>query len=185
MPITNPNGLNQAALERLYARLERPLYNVVYRWLWNAEEAQDIVQEAFMRVWDRRASVDMATVEPLLYRTALNLASNRRRARKLWRWVSIEAWFEPASPRGGADAAMSTAQQDQAVRNAVESLPEHLRQVVALCELSGLSYEQVGALLSIPSGTVGSRRNKAMRLLRQSLGPLAEDGDESEIPVRV
>ncbi len=185
MPITNPNGLNQAALERLYARLEKPLYNVVYRWLWNAEEAQDVVQEAFMRVWDRRTSVDMATVEPLLYRTALNLASNRRRARKLWRWVSLEALFEPASPRGSADAAMSMAQQDQAVRNAVESLPEHLRRVVVLCELSGLSYEQVGALLSIPSGTVGSRRNKAMRLLRQALGPLAEDRDESEIPARV
>ena len=61
-------------------------------------------------------------------------------------------------------------------------LPEHLRRVVMLCELSDLSYEQVGSLLSIPSGTVGSRRHKAMCLLREALGTEAEDEDESWMP---
>jgi len=177
--------LDQAALEQLYAKLERPMFNVVYRWVWDDEEAQDLVQEAFMRVWKRRQDVDMRTVEPLLYKTALNLASNRRRARKVWRWVSLEAVFDRQSSRERADAAISRAEQDEAVRAAVEGLPEPLRRVVVLCELSGLSYEQVGGLLSIPAGTVGSRRNRAMRLLREALGSMAEDEDENGSPARV
>ena len=171
--------LDQAALERLYATLEKPMVNVVYRWVWDVHEAQDIVQEAFVRVWRCREEVEMSTVEALLYKTALNLASNRRRTRKLWRWVSLEALFERADPGQNADGAISRSEQNAAVRQAVEALPEPLRRVIVLCELSALSYENVASILSIPVGTVGSRRNRALRMLRESLGAMAEESDEA------
>lgn len=185
MPGPDTPTLDQAALELLYGRLETSMYNVVYRWLWDSEEAHDVVHEAFVRVWKSRHEVDMATVEALLYKTALNLASNRRRSRKLWRWVSLEALWDRQGSGGLADAELSRAQQDAVVRRAVEALPEPLRRVVMLCELSNLTYEQVGLILSIPAGTVGSRRNKALRLLRESLGNLAEVDDEAWSPARV
>ena len=171
--------LDQAALERLYTRLEKPMVNVVYRWVWDAHEAQDIVQEAFVRVWQRRDEVSLDTIEALLYKAALNLASNRRRSHKVWRWVSLEALFERADTVSHGEGALSRAERDVMVRRAVESLPEPLRRVVVLCELSELSYEQVAELLSVPVGTVGSRRNKALRLLRESLGAMAEESDEA------
>lgn len=170
---------DQAALERLYTKLEKPMVNVVYRWVWDAHEAQDLVQEAFVRVWRVREQVDSSTVEALLYRTALNLASNRRRTRKLWRWVSLEAVFDRADVAQGAEVMLSQGEQQAAVRQAVEALPEPLRRVIVLCELSGLSYEQVASILSIPVGTVGSRRNRALRTLRESLGEVAEESDEA------
>jgi DNA-directed RNA polymerase specialized sigma24 family protein len=58
-------------LERLYTRLERRLANVVYRWVWSMDEAQEIVQEAFVRLWRMRARVDLRTVEPLVYRMSV------------------------------------------------------------------------------------------------------------------
>lgn len=171
---THSQNFDRADLERLYARLDKPLFNVVYRWIWDREEALDVVQEAFVRLWRRRDEVDPATVEALVYRIALNLASNRRRARKLWRWVSLEAVWDRSSSAVSADERLAGAQRERALRDAVEALPEDLRRVVMLCEYSDLSQRQIAELLKIPPGTVGSRRHRALALLREHLG----GGDE-------
>jgi DNA-directed RNA polymerase specialized sigma24 family protein len=75
-------------VEQLYVRLEVKLTNVVVRWLWNREEARDVLQEAFVRLWRMRARIDWERVEPLVFRIALNLAANRRRSRRLWQFVT-------------------------------------------------------------------------------------------------
>jgi RNA polymerase sigma-70 factor (ECF subfamily) len=161
--------MREADLEQLYVRLERPLFNVVFRWVWNREEAEDIVQEAFVRLWRMRRRVDMKTVQSLVYRIALNLASTRRRAQKLWRWVSLETLRNRRI--GGADAAgaMTEAERGMRLRRALDSLPEELRGVVVLCEFSELSYEEIGKIFAIPAGTVGSRRHRALRRLKDML----------------
>ena len=169
-------GLDEAALVDLYERLERPLYNVVYRYVWTREDAREIVQEAFMRLWRMRRRVRAGSADPLLYRIALNLAVNRWRRRRLWRWASLEALRERASPEPGAEELAATAQERRRMRRALESLPDGLRRVVVLCELAGLSYEQVAQALGIPAGTVGSRRHRAMELLRRKLGGDADAG---------
>ncbi len=167
--VTPSQRLERAHLEELYARLEKPLLNVVYRWLWDREEALDVVQEAFVRVWRKRDGIDVSTVEALIYRIALNLASNRRRSRKLWRWVSLEALWDRASAAASADERLAGAEQERALRDAVDALPEELRRVVMLCEYSELSQRDIGELLKIPPGTVGSRRHRALALLRAHL----------------
>ena len=166
--------LDEDALERLYRRLERPVYNVVYRWVWDGAEAQEVVQEAFLRLWKMRARVRMETVEPLVYRIALNQASKRLRRRKLLRWVGLEA--EPADEEGRAPLGdLLSEERDQAVRAAVEALPEKYKAVVMLCEFSGMSYDEVAETLDIKVGTVGSRRHEAMRRLRDALSDWKED----------
>lgn len=167
--------LDEAALERLYAEKEKAIYNVVYRWVWNAEEAQDIVQEAFVKLWAARERVDATTVEPYLYRTALNLASNRRRRRKLWSWLGLEEVAERTSSSADAEGALLREQQGARVRQAVERLPEKQRRVVLLAEFSGMSYAEIAATLGVPEGTVASRRNTAMQRLRELLAGEAND----------
>ena len=162
--------LDQQRLESLYSRLEKPLVNVVYRWLWDQDDAQDVVQDAFVRVWRMRKDVDVRTVEPLLYKIALNLAKNRLRRRRIWRWVSLEALFEQRSPARDAEEQLSTNQRTKAVRLAVEALPEKLRSVIMLCEFSELTYDEIADVLAIPPGTVASRRHTALERLRKSYG---------------
>ncbi len=173
---TSPQGgLDQASLEQLFLRLEKPVYNVVYRWLWQPQDAREVVQEAFVRLWRMRDRVRMETVEPLLYRIALNLASKKRRSRRLWRWLSLDSAPERSVAAGGdAQRAVEERQRQAALRQAVEALPERLRSVVMLCEFSELSYAEVGQALGIPEGTVGSRRNAALKRLRQQLGQRSE-----------
>jgi RNA polymerase sigma-70 factor (ECF subfamily) len=171
-PSPAATALDAETLERLYLRLEHPLYNVVYRWLWDAHDAQETVQDAFLRIWRRRDDVRPETVEPLLYRTALNLAANRLRARRLRRWFLGPSVDEAEPAAVGPDAESQAADRERlaAVRRTVEALPERLRRVLVLCELAELSYEQVAATLGIPAGTVASRRHEALARLRRELG---------------
>jgi RNA polymerase sigma-70 factor (ECF subfamily) len=164
-------GLDQATLERLYVKLEKPIFNVVYRWVWNASDAREITQEAFLKVWKARDRVDVSTVEPLLYRSALRLASNKRRSARLWRWLGIEAAGEEASASPTSEEALASARKKERVRAAIDALPARLREVVMLTEYAELSYEEIATTLGIPAGTVGSRRNAALARLADALGP--------------
>lgn len=165
---------DRAQFEALFVRLEKPVFNVVYRWLWNVDEARDVTQEAFMKLWTARQRVRVESVEALLFQGALNLAANRLRGRKVRRFFTLglgEA-DDAVDEREGADASLEVQQRRAKVRAAVEALPEKLKAVVMLCEFSGLSTAQMSEALGIPPGTVASRRSLAMAALEKSLGPL-------------
>jgi len=147
----------------VYRRLEKPLYNVVYRVIWDATESQDVVQETFLRCWRRKDDIRADGFKALLFRTALNLASNRRRSVRVWRMVGVNALDDVA------DETASTGALSKPVRDAVEALPTMLRDVLLLTELAGMTYPEIATALGIAEGTVGSRRTRALALLRERL----------------
>jgi RNA polymerase sigma-70 factor (ECF subfamily) len=161
--------MNETELERLYSRLEKPVYNVVYRWVWDREEARDLVQEAFVRLWRMRRRVVADTAEPLVYRIALNLARSKLRRSRILRFVSFQSAQEQPDATRNPERSLAVAEQQARLRDAVLALPEDLRQVIALCEFSELRYDQIAEALGIPGGTVGSRRNRALKQLRRML----------------
>jgi len=166
--------LSEAALEELYLRLERPLYNAVFRWIWDGAEARDVVQEAFVKLWSMAGRVEPSTVEPLVWRLALNAAANRRRSRRLWQWLTLEVLSAEAGSARPADQALQDHEREAALRRAVDELPEKLKKVILMCEFSEMGYAQIAATLGIPEGTVASRRNAALKKLEQTLGPLED-----------
>ena len=161
--------MSEPDLEVLYTRLEKPVYNVLYRKVWNREEARDLVQETFIRLWKMRRKVVMDTVEPLVYRIALNLAKSKLRRRKLLGWVPFEAVAGMVPDTRGMETEMSRGEERIHLREAVMALPGDLRNVILLCEFTGMKYEQIAEALSIPEGTVGSRRNRALKKLKVHL----------------
>jgi len=158
------SGPEEAQWIALYARLERRIFNVVYRILWDRAESQDVVQDAFLRCWRSRSRITSDGLEPVLFRTALNLASNRRRSRRLWRFISFADTADEIPANGDCDAILP-----RSVDMAVKALPEDLRRVLLLTEIAGMSYAEVAATLGIREGTVGSRRTRAVALLRAAL----------------
>ena len=165
--------LDAAALEQLYVRLEKPLFNVVYRWVWQREEAAELVQEAFVRLWDMRARVRLETVEPLVFQIAVNLARKRRR------WLRLRTFFgledrPPVDTVAPVDDRLAALADAEAVRAAVDALPDRLKEPVMLCAFSDMTYRQVGEALGIPPGTVASRRNQALEHLRAALEPRSD-----------
>jgi len=162
-------GPEEAQWIALYASLERKLFNVVYRILWDKAESQDVVQDAFLRCWRSRSRITSEGLEPVLFRTALNLASNRRRSYRLWRFVGLADAPEAMTQRGACDAILP-----RSVDTAVAALPDHLRRVLLLTEIAGMSYAEVATTLGIKEGTVGSRRTRAIELLREALATKGE-----------
>lgn len=119
--------LDEPQLERLYVRLERPVFNVVFRRVWNRDTAFDVTQETFARLWSMRERVRMETVEPLVFRIAVNLASNRRRSARLWRWVGLESVED-----GDAMTETDLRHDAQRLKDAIEALsPKPTKAVLA------------------------------------------------------
>jgi len=163
--------LDEGTFEELYRRWEKPLFNAVYRWVWDSADARDVVQEAFVKLWGMAGRVRLETVDPLLWRLALNAAAHRRRRRTLWRWLTLEKVADLGAPCPAADEVLDEGQRERTVRRAVDELPEKLRRVVVMCEFSGLSYAEIARALEIPEGTVASRRNAALKKLEARLRP--------------
>ena len=164
-PAASPRvAADQQRVEQLYLHLERKLTNVVYRWLWNRDEVRDVIQEAFAQLWQMRDRIDWARAEPLVYRIALNLAAKRRRSRRLWQFVTLS--HAPTAAATDATDAGDASAREQAVRSAIDALPERHRRVLVLAMHADMTYGEIGDVLGISAGTVGSRRNTAIRLLR-------------------
>ena len=131
--------------------------------IWDSAESQDVVQETFLRCWRRKDDIRAGGFKALLFRTALNLASNRRRRARLWRVVGIEVLDDVA------DESVSAHAFSKRMRDALDSLPAEWRNVLLLTELAGMTYPEVAAALGIAEGTVGSRRTRALARLRERL----------------
>ena len=127
-----PDG-EKAQWVALYAELEKPLYNVVYRVIRDARESQDVVQDAFLRCWRRRGSISPDGLKIVLFRAALNLALNRRRRLKLWRFVGIEAADDKTADGHDFEATIP-----RCIREAVDALPDRYRSVLLLTEIAGM-----------------------------------------------
>ncbi|MGH8274991.1 MAG: RNA polymerase sigma factor [Gammaproteobacteria bacterium] len=166
-------ALSESGLYACYQRLEGPLFNVLYRMLWNRQDCQDLIHDAFLRVWKRRDRVDMDRLDALVWTTALNLARNRLRWRRRWRTESLDVEWpagEP-SPEGAVDRQM----QQRRLHEALQRLPSAMRDVLLLGEFSGLRQAEIAAILHIRPGTVASRRHNALRRLRVLLSEVKHD----------
>lgn len=151
-------------MENLYLELEKPLFNVVFRYVWNREEAQDLVQESFLRLWKMRDRVEMPTVKPLVYRICLNLAASRLRRKKILTFLSLDKVEEP---RAKDNNNPEQKEEIQLLKKVINKLPSKIKETILLTEFSNMTYDEIGQSLSIPSGTVGSRRNKALHIIKE------------------
>lgn len=158
--------LRQEALYASYRRLERPLYNVLCRQLWQAEDCQDVIHDTYVRVWERRSKVDEGTLDALVWATALNLAKNRLRWRLLRRHEELDEESLPLTADGQPQDFLATRRLHQALRQ----LPRAAQKILLLSEFSGLRGNEIATVLGIPAGTVASRKHQAMERLKTLLG---------------
>jgi RNA polymerase sigma-70 factor (ECF subfamily) len=155
--------------EEVARRYGRFLYNVAYRLAGNDDDANDLAQEALLRVRKGLESYQPGSMEAWLSRIVTNvfLDEVRRRKRR-----PAEALPEDPDrilpPSTAADEATNRLSDE--VQAALRSLPEDFRAAVVLADVVGLSYEEIGEALDVPIGTVRSRIHRGRRQLRVALG---------------
>ena len=167
--MTTDIGLTEADWSVLYQRLEKPLYNAAYRYVWQRQDAQDLVQEAFLQLWQRRTALAADTADRYLWVMTLNLARKRRRWRALRHFLQLDEVPELPADCTSPEQTLVDSEQQRLLARAIDQLSEKLRSVLLLTEFSEYSYEVVAELLAIPAGTVASRRHLALKQLRAVL----------------
>lgn len=156
---------DRAAFARLFSLFERPILNYLYRLGKNRALAEDLLQEAFLRVWKAAPQWEpTAKVSTWIFKIAHNLYLNEAAKRR-------EKALEKADPAAEADpgADLQRAELRAAVRRAVDALPEGEREVLLLSEFDGFKYAEISEILGIPVGTVKSRMFSAVQRLKDSL----------------
>jgi RNA polymerase sigma-70 factor (ECF subfamily) len=173
------------AFEQIFQLYHRRIYNAVYGMLGDADDAQDVTQDVFMRLHDAlptlRADEAFSTY---LYRIALNLCRDRARRKKRVRFQSMdtprvdsEGDVEPMEfPDLGKlpEELMTNDELQKRVRQAVNTLSEDHKAVIVMHHFQGMEVNDIAGILNVPTGTVKSRlargRDQLHRKLRSYLG---------------
>jgi RNA polymerase sigma-70 factor (ECF subfamily) len=163
------------------------LYPTILRLTGSREDAQDVLQDAFVRGFEKLDQFHGdSSFYTWIYRIAVNLALNRFRRGGMKRVLRPggpgvgRAALDPpdASPDADPSHAMERAEREAAVAAALNELAPDQRAVVILKDFDGRRYEEISEVLNIPIGTVRSRLHRARNQLKDRLRALIEEEDE-------
>ena len=167
------NG-DMVAFNGLVDRYKDRLLNVIGRMLSSREEAEDIVQETFVRVYQHRQSFNFQhCLSTWIYTIGLNLARNELRKRKKFRHYDITE-MQGNEAEFAVEMKLPT-RLPEVLSSAINGLPEKYRTAFLLRDVQELPYEEVAKVLNVPLGTVKSRVNRARMMLREKLKPRVEE----------
>jgi len=172
---------NEEGLSALYRRRSRAVHRFALQMCGSQAVADDVTQEVFMALIREGNNYDPA--KGTLHAFLLGIARNHvlRRLRRERFYVSIEENAAEHKADGqGPLADFSRGETIKSVRSAILTLPERYREVVVLCDLQELSYQEAAAALGCAVGTVRSRLHRARTLLIAKLRPSTE-GEPAEV----
>lgn len=165
-----------AAFDLIVHRYKDQLLNFAYRFLGNTEEAEDVVQETFLRLYRKKhAYRQIAKFSTWIYTITGNLAKTELRKRKRRKLVSIsdmgfeDKEYEIEDLKADTERDADEFLKEKIIQKAIDELPTGFKQVIILRDIQELSYEEVGKILKIPLGTVKSRVNRARLKLQAKL----------------
>jgi len=160
------------------------VYRLAYRLTGNQHDAEDLTQEVFVRVFRSLSSYTPGTFEGWLHRITTNLFLDQARRKQRIRFDALPEDSEDRMPGRdeGPERAWEHNNLDRDVQAALDTLPPDFRAAVVLCDIEGLSYEEIAATLDIKLGTVRSRIHRGRALLRQALAHRAPGMPQDATP---
>jgi RNA polymerase sigma-70 factor (ECF subfamily) len=173
MPTSSPEQPDAAvregvpSWEQIVEQHSERVYRLAYRLTGNAHDAEDLTQEVFVRVFRSLHTYTPGTFEGWLHRITTNLFldSARRKSRIRFDALPEDADNRLPSPVATPDAAYL----NQMFEAALASLSPEFRAAVVLCDVEGLSYEEIADVLGLKMGTVRSRIHRGRTMLRAAL----------------
>jgi len=176
---------DEYAFEEIVNRFKDRLKNFVYRYLSSEEAAEDVVQDTFLRVYQKKHMYrNIAKFSTWIYTIAGNLAKTELRKRKRRKMYSLgdlgledkeyEIPSEDFAPEEGVEGEFT----EQEIQNAIDQLSEKFKTVIILRDIQELSYDEVSNIVDVPVGTVKSRINRARLKLQEKLRHLRSSESE-------
>lgn len=149
----------------------RKIYTMAYRLTGDPEEAKDLTQDVFVRVYRNLDKYQPGTFEGWLYRITKNLFLDRirRKRRVVLESLPMEEWRQPHETGPGPEERLEQGLLRGDIEQALATLPADFRTAVVLCDVQGLAYDEIAKATGWPLGTVRSRIHRGRKLLRRQL----------------
>jgi RNA polymerase sigma-70 factor (ECF subfamily) len=155
---------DSAAWEELVTRYSRRVYNVAYQFTGRHEEAEDLTQEIFLKIYRSLGTFDLdAAFLPWLIRVSKNMCVDHYRKRRRERLLVHGNWEKittVACTRADPYQKTFSRERRAILLRALEQIPSDLKAVVILRDLQGLTYQEISESMDLPEGTVKSRLNR-------------------------
>jgi RNA polymerase sigma factor (sigma-70 family) len=146
------------------------VYRLAYRLTGNRHDAEDLTHDVFLRVFRSLQDYVPGTFEGWLYRITVNLFLDRARRKQRIRFDALPDDAERLASGGPSpERQVLESAFDDDVQDALDALPAEFRAAVVLCDIEGLTYDEIAATLQIKLGTVRSRIHRGRALLRGAL----------------
>ncbi len=160
------------------------VYRLAYRLTGNQHDAEDLTHDVFLRVFRSLSSYQPGTFEGWLHRITTNVFLDKMRRKQRIRFdaLSDEAAARLASREKGPEQTVQDAMFDDDIQRALDALQPDFRAAVVLCDIEGLTYEEVAATLGVKLGTVRSRIHRGRAQLREALAHRAPSRPVVESP---
>ena len=173
----------QAGDERAYVELvnryKDKLLNFVFQFLGDIEQAEDVVQDTMIRLYEKKHYYkEIAKFSTWIYTIARNLANTELRKRKrrkttyLSQMSKEERQFEIPAVQDDVDQSLHNEFINDRIQLAINNLPEHFKLVIILRDIQELSYDDISNIVEVPLGTIKSRINRARIQLQAELQDL-------------
>jgi len=166
----------EAEFTELVRRQSRFVFRVAYAVLLNSHDAEDVVQETFLKLYRNRGWQNLDNERAFLARVAWLVAvdSRSRSPQPAGPISEPDQAGELPSPRPGPEQTLLNANQMATVHSMIDALPEDLRVPLALSAFDELNSREIGGILGIPEGTVRTRLQRAREMLRKKLSALRD-----------
>lgn len=167
---------DKQAFTALYDRFSSPLYAMALHIIHDPAEAQDIVHDVFVTVWEKAGTFDLRrgsafswVVTLVRHRAIDRVRMRRRRAGLLADSAPSDLGYQENAPGASADVSMMISDDARTVRTAVAALPREQQRALELAFFAGLTQEQIAEKLQEPLGTVKARIRRGLLKLRDAL----------------
>ena len=170
---------DEGAYIELVNRYKDRLINFVYQFLGDIEQAEDVVQDTMLKLYEKKHYYrEIAKFSTWIYTIASNLANTELRKRKrrkttyLSRMTREEREYEISAVQPNLDQNLQNEFIRERIQEAIKKLPEHSKSVIILRDIQELSYDDISNIVGVPLGTVKSRINRARLQLQAELQDL-------------
>jgi RNA polymerase sigma-70 factor, ECF subfamily len=164
------------ALSEFYDQTARPLFSIACRMLGNSSDAEEVIQDVFVQIWNKAAKFDAEKGQPFHWVLALtrNRCIDGLRARQRRSRIIVESSGEPELEQtielNQVDAPMVD-NDIAAIQSVVKNLPKDQRQAIEMAFFGGLTHQEIAESLNEPLGTVKARIRRGLLKLREDLQP--------------
>lgn len=161
---------DETAFEMIFRTYYEPLCNYAYSFLLDRDEAEEIVQAAFIAVWEKKENIIIETsLKSYLYRAIRNSCLNAIKHSKIKRKHAEEAVFTSDRSHDLVSQSVISAELDQKIGDALLALPEQCRLVFKMSRFEELKYAEIADQLNISVKTVENQIGKALKIMREQL----------------